>query len=160
MFVFAITAAQPASAYCEGWEKGGLSYYSVGNEYKRALFVATVRVERETWLGLDGQPKLLKGPFQHGASRPWGFDDYMGAYYDIVTVERYKGRPPQKFRLFSENSTARFWLIPGKQFVVFVSRGRFEKPINAALTVDNCGHTPLLRANAAGLVRTLNKLKT
>ena len=157
--IIATSAAQPASAYCEGWEKGGLAYYSVNNEYKRSIFVVSVYVERETWLGLDGQPKALKGPFQNGASKPWGFDDYMGAYYDVVVVERFKGKPPHRFRLFSENSTARFWLTKGKNYVVFVDNGTFDKPIKSALSVDTCGNSPVLRSKAGRLIRKLKQLR-
>lgn len=156
----ALACAQPASAYCFTEAEVGPRFYSIEKEFARSRYVATVRVESEIWLGLDGKPKALTGPFRFGGPRPWGFDDYMGAYYDVVVTEPFKGNPPRRLRLFSENSTARFWLRRGQDYVVFADNGKFDAPVNAALTVDACGNSPMVRTKAKKLVQTLRKLRT
>lgn len=135
-------------AYCIGADPSLPGYnpkhYTVPFEYRRALFVVTARVTKETWLGFDGKPKPLKPPFQNGAIRPWGFDPYMGAFYDVKVLHVFKGRPSSRLRLFSENSTGRFWLFVGKEYLLFVTRDTFDKPVDSQLTIDNCGNSALL----------------
>jgi hypothetical protein len=73
-----------ANAYCIGWDKSlpnyDPNYYSISHEYRRSKYVVKARVVRETWLGLDGEPRTLEPPFQYKAPRPWGFDPYIGAF--------------------------------------------------------------------------------
>jgi hypothetical protein len=71
-------------------------------------------------------PGLLKPPFQYKAPRPWGFDPYIGAFYDAEVVQVFKGKPAAQLRLFSENSTARFWLGVGDEFIMFVTEELFD----------------------------------
>jgi hypothetical protein len=123
-------APSTAQAYCPGTDKNfpgyDAHYYSVGKEFARSKYVILGSIYRETWLGENGQPKRLKGPFQFGAKRPWGFDPYAGAYYDVRVQQSFKGTAPAHLRLFSENSTARFWLQPGHHYLLFVSLGNFD----------------------------------
>jgi hypothetical protein len=98
------------------------------------------KVLKETWIGEDGKPKPLKPPFQDGQPRPWGFDPYMGAFYDLRVETIFKGNPPSTLRVFSENSTARFWLLPGEEILAFVSTGAFDPPVGRQLTLDTCGN--------------------
>ena len=155
-----------ARAYCVGWDKSlpnyDPRYYSVSHEFGRSKYVLEARVVRETWLGEDGKEKPLQPPFQNGGPRPWGFDPYIGAYYDVQVLRVFKGRPPGMLRLFSENSTARFWLAVGSTHVLFVSEGEFDKPggrslpVGRSLTIDTCGASqPLDKAGAL-----LSKLKS
>jgi len=113
-----------ASAYCIGSDKSmpdyDPEYYSVSHEFKRSQYVVEARVVREIWLGEDGKPKPLKPPFQDGQPRPWGFDPYTGAYYQIEILQAFKGHPPSQLQLFSENTTARFWLDVGQLYVLFI----------------------------------------
>ena len=55
----------------------------------------------------------------------------------------FKGAAPSELRLFSENSTARFWLDVGSDVVLFITEERFEEPIGTHLTVDTCGNSAL-----------------
>jgi len=135
-------------AYCAGWDKSlpnyDPDYYSVSHEYKRSMYVVEAEAIRETWLGEDGKPKALVPPFQSGSPRPWGFDPYMGTYYDVAVLRVFKGKPPAHLRLFSENSTARFWLDIGKKYVLFVDTNTFDAPIDSQLSIDTCGNSGVL----------------
>ncbi len=155
------SAAGSAQAFCVGWDKTlpdyDPAYYSVSHEFRRSKYVVEAQVLRETWLGEDGKPRALQPPFQNGASRPWGFDPYLGAYYDVQVIKAYKPRGPAVLRLFSDNSTARFWLKPGGRYVLFVSEDTFDAPVGKSLTVDHCGNSaPLSRAGKA--LRRMAKL--
>jgi hypothetical protein len=156
-------AAAPgvASAYCTGWDNTlpnyDPHYYSPTHEFRRSKYVIKARVLRETWLGEDGKPKPLRPPFQFGEPRPWGFDPYAGAFYDVRVETAFKGQPRPVLRLFSENSTARFWLKVGSEHVLFVTDEAFDAPIGKSLTVDNCGNsTPV--GKAGPLLRTLQRI--
>lgn len=159
----AITFAYPASssAYCVGNDSTlpnfDAQYYSVSHEFARTKFVIRARVIRETWLGEDGRPKPLQPPFQNGNSRPWGFDPYLGAFYDVRVTRTFKGNPLKNIRLFSENSTARFWLNVGSDVFLFVTEETFDSPIGPSLTVDTCGNSATV-AKAPDLGHELEKL--
>ena len=133
-----------AEAYCIGWDKDWPGYkpdyYSVAEESQRAEFIVEVRSRKETWLGEEGKPAPLKPPFQNGAKRPWGFDPYVGAYYDVEVLRTYKGNPPRRLRLFSENSTARFHLWVGKTYLLFLTEASWPGD-NNLYTVDTCGNS-------------------
>jgi len=150
-----------ASAYCFGADTTlpnyDPRYYSVAKELTRAKYVVLAKVVRETWLGEDGKPAVPKPPFQNGASRPWGFDPYMGAYYDVDVIETFKGNPPKRLRLFSENSTARFWLDINSEVLMFVTEERFDPPVGLKPTLDNCGNSALVK-KAQATIRTLRQL--
>jgi len=149
-----------ARAYCVGADKTlpnfDPAYYSVSHEFERSRYVIEGRVLREVWIGDDGKPRPLKPPFQAGHSRPWGFDPYMGAYYDVQVTKIFRGRPTAVVRLFSQNSTARFWLDVGQAYVMFVSDGDFDGPIGKSLTIDTCGNSRSL----SGSVTSLGQLQS
>ena len=126
-------------------------YYSISKEYHRAKYVVRAQVIRETWLGEDGQEKALEPPFQNGATRPWGFDPYVGAYYFVKVLQTYKGHPGAELQLFSENSTARFWLDVGSEYILFVTEASFEPPIAMKLTTDNCGNSTSMKEGLSAL---------
>jgi hypothetical protein len=159
-----VAAAAPsaASAYCAGNDRAlpnyRPDYYSVPMEFGRAKFVVEGVVTGETWLGDDGKPTPPAAPFGSGDKRPWGLSaPYMGAWYDVRVTRRFKGRPPTHVRLFSENSTARFWLNRGERYLLFISGGVFDKPVQQAMTIDTCGNST--KSNAA-LARRLERLST
>ena len=131
-------------------------YYSVPREFGRARFVVEGVVTNETWLGYDGKPKRLSPPFNSRENRPLGLAArYIGAWYDIRVTRTFKGKPPLHLRLFSETSTARFWLNKGKRYLLFVTEDAFAAPIGRALTADTCGNSA--KANDA-LLRKLQAL--
>ena len=150
-----------ARAYCIGWDKSmpnyDPNYYSVPHELLRSEYVVEVQVLRETWLGEDGKPKSLQPPFQSGAKKPWGFDPYLGAYYEVRIMKSFKGKAPATLRLFSEKSTARFWFDVGSKQVLFVSEEVFDQPVGRSLTVDTCGNSEPL-SKAANLLAKLHQV--
>src|SRR5271155_454563 len=83
-------------AYCVGWDKTlptyDPQYYSVTHERDRSEYVVLGLVLHETWLGEDSKPKPLEPPFQNGRPRPWGFDPYSGALYDVEVIRSLNGR--------------------------------------------------------------------
>lgn len=131
-------------AYCVGWDKTlpnyDPQYYSVSHELRRSEWVVKAKVIKETWIGDDGKEKPLQPPFQNGAPRPWGFDPYAGAFYDLQVEQAFKGTPPPTIRVFSENATNRFWLKEGQEILAFVSEEAFEEPIGKQFTLDTCGN--------------------
>ena len=143
-FLTALALAAPALATCLGWDKSlpdhDPRYYSVAHEFGRSTFVVEVRSLSETWLGGNGKPKALEPPFQDGALRPWGFDPYAGALYEAEVLRIYKGKPPRRLTLFSENSTARFHLAVGQKYLLFVFPVETEHN-GRQLTVDTCGNS-------------------
>ncbi len=157
----AVGAPALAQAYCVGWDKTLPNYdpkfYSVSHEFRRSEYIVEVKVDRETWLDEDGKEKPLQPPFQNGGPRPWGFDPYMGAYYDLEVLKSFKGRPPRRLRVFSENTTARFWLVVGSKHILFLTEETFDPPVLKSLTVDTCGNSKPLDT-ASGLLRTLGRL--
>jgi len=166
-FAIPLLLSIPAAAhsYCPGWDKTqpgyDPSYYSVSHEFRRARYVVEAVSLREAWLGEDGKPKPLRPPFQFGYPKPWGFDPYMGAYYDVGVRRSFKGKVPTHLRLFSENSTARFWLKKGVKYVLFVTKEQFDPrsrtTIGSALTVDTCGNSTDLQSGRT-VIRQLRKL--
>jgi hypothetical protein len=134
-----------AGTYCAGNDKTlpnyDPAYYSVPKEFARAKYVVRAKSIKEMWIGEDGKPTTLKPPFLNGGSTPLGFDPYLGAYYDVEVVETFKASPPKQLRLFSENSTGRFYLDVGREFLLFVFDEVFDPPIRRALTADNCGNS-------------------
>ena len=152
-FVAAASAPSASWAYCAGVDQTlpnyRSDYYSVPVEFDRATFVVEAVVGNETWLGNDGKPKALSKPFGSDDKRPWGITaPYMGAWYDVQVIRSFKGRPPTHLRLFSENSTARFWLNKNERYLLFISDENFDPPVRYAMTIDTCG-------NSAKFSRTL-----
>jgi hypothetical protein len=158
-----------ANAYCVYGDKFDKSephydpkYYSAAHEFRRSKHVVEGRAVREVWLGDDAKEKPLEPPFQFGGRRPWGLDPYMGAYYTIEVVRVFKGNPPDFVKLFSENTTARFWLNVGDEYILFITEREFSDPdtgapIGMQLTTDNCGNSRPLQG-ADKLLRSLEHL--
>src|SRR6202007_3345568 len=88
-----LLAPTDALAYCIGSDRAqphfDPAYYTIGHEMGRSRFVVRARVIHEVWIGEDGKEKALTPPFQDGASRPWGFDPYLGAFYDLQVKTAY-----------------------------------------------------------------------
>ena len=79
--------------------------------------------------------------FSAGLRGPGDLDPYAGAYYDVKVLQVFKGNPKSELRLFSENSTARFWLEVGSDYILFISEESFDPPIGVKLTADTCGNS-------------------
>ena len=147
-----LTLALPnaAFAYCRGLDVGQPGYdpnfYSIEQEFGRSKYVAMATVERAAWLNYAG--KRQKG-------EP---TDKFGVFFTLRIERSFKGHPPTHLEVFSEDSNARFWLEPSKQYLVMLSFAKFDAPVGSALTVDSCGNTPTLLQNGASLERRLSRL--
>ena len=154
-FLLLIGGSQNAWAYCsEGLD------YSVSGEFRRADIVAVVRAESVTWLDENRKPTKLKGPLTLG-DIPGGLDPYIGAYYSVRLERAYKGNPPPRFLIFSENTTARTPLVMGKPLLLFLTRAKAgdEYVRVGDLTVDSCGNSALAD-KVPQTVRLLGQLST
>jgi hypothetical protein len=80
----------------------------------------------------------------------------MGVYYDLRVLHIFKGSPKTTLRLFSENSTGRFWLQDGSDYVLFVYEETFDPPIGVKLSADNCGNS----ADISHAQATIHALQT
>ena len=122
----------PVAAHCTCVDLGGPvdvpRHPSIADEYASVPWVLIVRTT---------------------ASRDVPSPDDLGFYdwtiYDVEVVRVFKGRPPHHIRLLSENTTARFPMDPGKEYLVFVSHspmvemaGKEKLPGDY---VDNCGNS-------------------
>ena len=157
---FAILSGK-ANAYCIGNDKElpgyDPEYYSVSHEFSRSKYVVRATALRAIWLGYDGKEKPLQPPFHSRTAKPMGLDPYVGAYYDVKVLQVFKGNPKPELRLFSENSTGRFSLNVGSDYILFISEDTFDRPIGVQLTVDNCGNSAAI-SNARTTLHSLQRL--
>jgi hypothetical protein len=65
-----------------------------------------------------------------------------GTIYQVKVEKRFKGDDSDTFEIFSENSSGRFNMTIGAEYLLFVyqDHGRFS--------VDNCGHSDLASKRA------------
>lgn len=136
-FCAALGTSSVAGAYCDPAVDS-----SVRGEFGRSKYVALVRVTAVTWLDERRRPTELRQPLTFG-SIPGGLDPYLGAYYYVTLKEAVKGRPPRKFTIFSENTTARTPLALNTDYLVFLYRQNQADEYNRVgdLMIDNCGNS-------------------
>jgi hypothetical protein len=147
----------PALAFClTSLPEIPRDYYSVAKEFGRSAYVATVRVTKEVWIGEDGKPTALHPPFLNRGPQPLGFDPYKGAFYDVDLLKAYKGSPNARLSLFSDNSTARFPMKVGSDYLVFMSLEQTDG-LGPQLGLDNCGNSAPLVYSAKAL-RSVKRL--
>jgi hypothetical protein len=88
---------------------------------------------------------------------------YDWTIYDVEVLRAFKGQPPHRVRLLSENTSARFPMDKDKEYLLFVSHspmvelaGKEKLPPNY---VDNCGNSGALENVGATLkaVRVLSR---
>jgi hypothetical protein len=108
---------------------------------------------------------------QEFASAPWVFigratasrdvpspDDpgfYDWTIYEVEVLKVFKGKPPHRIRLQSENTSGRFPMDRGKEYLLFVSHspvvemaGKEKLPGDY---VDNCGHSGSIEEAGAAI---------
>jgi hypothetical protein len=76
---------------------------------------------------------------------------YIATLYTIKPLRIFKGNPQSKFIIYSENTTARFPMNIGEEYIIFV-----QKP-NDILIVYNCGHSGLVN-DSAGVIEKVKAL--
>jgi hypothetical protein len=67
-----------------------------------------------------------------------------GTFYSVEVVEVLKGRVRRKLQLYSENSSGRFPMQIGAQYLIFAGSGTFEGISEQQFAVSNCGNSAAL----------------
>jgi hypothetical protein len=152
--------------------------------YRYALFILmalplALHGAHAACLGLSGTDIVPRHPSiaAEYASAPWVFigrtaasrdvpspDDpgfYDWTIYKVEVVKVFKGKPPRYVQLLSENTSARFPMDPGKEYLVFVSHSPMvEKAGKEKLPreyVDNCGNSGAIE-EAGATIRVVEGL--
>jgi hypothetical protein len=129
-----LTAAASAAAYCD-------SFPTVEQEFKNSalVFIAKVIGTRDVRV----RSEAITG----------------GTFYSVAVEEVLKGTPPKTVELYSENSSGRFPMEVGVQYLVFANYGVFEGITGQHPAINNCGNSePLSKAHKAlAIVRKLAK---
>lgn len=81
----------------------------------------------------------------------------VGTRYLVQVKEILKGRPEQHISLYSENTTSRFPMEIGQDYLVFALLGVFEELQEKQLFIDSCGNSGILNKSgkAISIVRKL-----
>jgi hypothetical protein len=79
-------------------------------------------------------------------------DEYDGWLYDLTVQELFRGPQTKIIQVFTENSSGRFQLDTGKQYLIFAYdyKGRLE--------IDNCGNSSEFPA-VRPILRTLRRVR-
>ncbi|MBI3902578.1 MAG: hypothetical protein HY306_06495 [Nitrosomonadales bacterium] len=82
----------------------------------------------------------------------------VGTRYLVHVKEILKGKPKQRFSLYSENTSSRFPMEIGQNYLVFTSLGVFEELQEKQPFIDSCGNSGLLNKSgkAISIVRKLS----
>ena len=85
--------------------------------------------------------------------------DPRGTFYTVTLIEPMKGRPSATVLLYSENSSGRFPMQVGSEYLIFAHPQRFEGIDRPQLAINNCGHSAALPdgSEALATVRRLTK---
>jgi hypothetical protein len=129
IILFAFFATSSAHAYC------GRGNPSIEQEFEDSDVVLRGLVTAESHAAAAGS-----------------FED--GTFYTVSVAEALRGKVGKTLRLFSENSSGRFQMTKGREYILFASmeQGR--------LSVDNCGNSGELPGSAAVLVAARKLAKT
>jgi len=120
-----IGSAALVGAYCD-------SSPTVEHEFKTSavVFVGKVSSARE----VSVQSQAVSG----------------GTFYSVVVEQVLKGTPSKTVELYSENSSGRFPMRVGVQYLVFAGYGVFEGISGQRLAINNCGNSaPFSKAHKA-----------
>jgi hypothetical protein len=125
-----IFGAASAGAYCD-------SFPAVEPEFKTSaiVFVGKVTSAKEV-------------PSRVGLIR--------GTFYSVKVAQTLKGNPSNRVELYSENSSGRFPMRIGVQYLVFADYGIFEAISGKRLAINNCGNSAPL-SKALAILRKLTK---
>jgi hypothetical protein len=130
-----IGSAALVGAYCD-------SFATVEQEFKTSavVFVGKVSSARE----VSVQSQAVSG----------------GTFYSVAVEQVLKGTPSKTVELYSENSSGRFPMRVGVQYLVFAGYGVFEGISGQRLAINSCGNSaPLSKAHKAlATVRKLTKV--
>lgn len=119
-----------AAAACIGFRGNEIvpRHPSVSEEYVTAPWVVIGRVIASRDVASPDDP---------------GFYDWT--IYDVEVSEALKGKPPERFKLESENTSARFPMDNGKTYLLFVSHSKNAEMSGSETLpqdyIDNCGNS-------------------
>lgn len=71
----------------------------------------------------------------------------QGTFYSIRVSEVLKGSSGKTVELYSENSSGRFPMESGTEYLIFAYQGAFEGINGPRLAVDNCGNSGTLKTS-------------
>ena len=111
-----VAAAASAVAYCD-------SFPTVEQEFKTTALVFVGRVTSAREVRVRSQ------------AVSWG------TIYSVKVAEMLKGSPSKTVELYSENSSGRFPMQVGEQYLVFADYGIFEGIRGRKLAINNCGNS-------------------
>ncbi len=120
-----VAAAASAAAYCD-------SFPTVEQEFKTSALVFVGRVTSAREVRVRSQ--AVSG----------------GTFYSVKVVQSLKGSPSKTVELYSENSSGRFPMQVGEQYLIFADYGVFGGMRGRKLAINNCGNSaPLAKAQKA-----------
>lgn len=98
-------------------------------------------------------------------SSPDDPDGYDWTVYEVKVLAAFKGQPPKSIKLVSPNTTSRFPMDEGKDYLLFVEHSPVlefagKEPLPADF-VDNCGNSGLAHERSAEIraMRSLTNSK-
>ena len=129
--VFALTVALllagPAGAACFP----ETTYTDANAEYTHSALVVTAQVTAEQDI-LDHEDSD---------------QSVAGTRYTLRVVERFKGKPPERLVISSENTSGRFPMERGQAYLLFL-----DSPRDGQYGVNNCGQSADVRERSSVLV--------
>jgi len=81
-----------------------------------------------------------------------------GTFYSIQVAKVFKGSPPKKVELYSENSSGRFPMKVGSSYLILAYEGVFEGIEGRRLALDNRGNSGTEKRSKNAL-KILNELQ-
>jgi hypothetical protein len=111
-----LTIVVSADAYCDG-------HPTVEQEFKSSALVCVGKVTSAREVAVGSQS--ITG----------------GTFYSVEVVEVLKGSATRSLQLYSENSSGRFPMHVGVQYVIFANSGTFEGISGQQLAINNCGNS-------------------
>lgn len=125
IFILILAISSSAYSYCHN------GHPSIADEYEKSIAVVIGKV-----VSVEEVPES-----EHY---------YNGSNYTFVLYKILKGDLSGKIKIFSENSSGRFPMDVGQEYVLFI---HLE---NGLLQVDNCGNSGLLK-ESNDVLKTLNE---
>lgn len=107
---------------------------AVKDEYASSRFVVTVMSVRRRDVASPEDPEGIEA-----------------TQYAVAVRRIFKGKPPTTLTVLSENTSSRFFMQPGREYLLF---GNGEAD---AVFVDACGHSGLVRERR-DVIRELDRL--
>jgi hypothetical protein len=119
----------------------------VGNTNAACLFGNPPAIEKE----FTKSQSVFIGKVMSESPTPESGKYFEGQNYDVKVREVFKGKPPKSLQMFSENSSGRFPMVVGKNYVLFVY-------YDDRCQVDGCGNSGLV-SERQRIIKKLRRMK-